>query len=432
MALTGRAGAARRARRARRRAACCRAGRRLRRRAGRAGRGGAAPTSCWPPGSRAAARWSAPGDTAVRLGEHGHGAADRAQPRPAGSARRAARRLAAVARAPARRGTRCDVPPGERRRFTVTAAPDPARRPAAPTGSRCASSGRSAWPAGRARTTVPWSVRALPPFTSRRHLPARLARLRELDGRSAVMVRGQGTEFDSLREYVAGDDVRSIDWRATARRGRRRGPHLAPGAGPARAAVLDTGRTSAGRVGDAPRLDAAMDAALLLAALAARAGDRVDLLAYDRAVRARVVRRRAPGRCCPRWSTRWPRSSRSWSRPTSAAWSSAVLAGAAQRSLVVLFTALDAGGRRGGPAAVLASLTARHTVLVAAVADPRVAADGGRARRRRSRCTTPPRPSRPSPSAGAVAPAAGRRGVDGRRRAARRPRRPPSPTPTSP
>ena len=31
--------------------------------------------------------------------------------------------------------------------------------------------------------------------------------------------RGQGTEFDSLREYVVGDDVRSIDWRATARRG---------------------------------------------------------------------------------------------------------------------------------------------------------------------------------------------------------------------
>ena len=53
--------------------------------------------------------------------------------------------------------------------------------------------------------------------------------------------------------------------------------------------VLDTSRTSAGRVEDVPRLDAAMDAALLLAALAARAGDRVDLLAGDRRVRARVA-----------------------------------------------------------------------------------------------------------------------------------------------
>src|SRR5579875_1482399 len=48
---------------------------------------------------------------------------------------------------------------------------------------------------------VPGAVRALPSFPSRRHLPSRLARLRQLDGRSAVRIRGQGTEFDSLRDY---------------------------------------------------------------------------------------------------------------------------------------------------------------------------------------------------------------------------------------
>ena len=52
--------------------------------------------------------------------------------------------------------------------------------------------------------------------------------------------------------------------------------------------VLDTSRTSAGRVDDVPRLDAAMDAALLLAALAARAGDRVDLVAGDRRYGSRL------------------------------------------------------------------------------------------------------------------------------------------------
>ncbi|TPX01205.1 DUF58 domain-containing protein, partial [Schumannella luteola] len=60
---------------------------------------------------------------------------------------------------------------------------------------------------------VPGALRVLPPFASRRHLPSRIARLRELDGRTSLLVRGQGTEFDSLREYVRGDDVRSIDWR---------------------------------------------------------------------------------------------------------------------------------------------------------------------------------------------------------------------------
>ncbi|HEX5018265.1 MAG TPA: DUF58 domain-containing protein, partial [Actinomycetes bacterium] len=64
---------------------------------------------------------------------------------------------------------------------------------------------------------MPWRIDVLPPFESRRHLPAKLAELRDLEGRSVVLQRGQGTEFDSLREYVNGDDVRSIDWRATAR-----------------------------------------------------------------------------------------------------------------------------------------------------------------------------------------------------------------------
>ena len=101
--------------------------------------------------------------------------------------------------------------------------------------------------AARQRTyDVPGAVRALPPFESRKHLPSRLARLRELDGRAAVRVRGQGTEFDSLREYVRGDDVRSIDWRASART-----PHVVvrtwqPERDRRVVMVLDTSRTAGG------------------------------------------------------------------------------------------------------------------------------------------------------------------------------------------
>uniref|UniRef100_UPI003D8D29C0 DUF58 domain-containing protein n=1 Tax=Gordonia sp. B7-2 TaxID=3420932 RepID=UPI003D8D29C0 len=144
--------------------------------------------------------------------------------------------------------------------------------------------------AGRQRgLPMPGFIRALPPFGSRRHLPSRLARLRQLDGRSAVRIRGQGTEFDSLRDYVEGDDVRSIDWRATARRRSVVVRTWQPEKDRHIVIVLDTSRTSAGRVGDTPRLDAAMDAALLLAALASHAGDRVDLIAGDRRVHSRVV-----------------------------------------------------------------------------------------------------------------------------------------------
>ncbi|SDO52996.1 Uncharacterized conserved protein, DUF58 family, contains vWF domain [Microbacterium sp. ru370.1] len=145
--------------------------------------------------------------------------------------------------------------------------------------------------AGRqARIDAPGRIRVLPPFTSRRHLPSRLARLRELDGNTTLQVRGQGTEFDSLREYVRGDDVRSIDWRATARAGTTMLRTWRPERDRHVVIVIDTGRTAAARVGDGVRLDAAMEAALLLSVLATRAGDHVHLVMFDRVARARVTR----------------------------------------------------------------------------------------------------------------------------------------------
>jgi len=144
--------------------------------------------------------------------------------------------------------------------------------------------------AGRqARHSVRDAIRVLPAFSSRKHLPSRLARLRELDGNTSIQVRGQGTEFDSLREYVRGDDVRSIDWRATARAGTTMLRTWRPERDRHVVIIIDTGRTAAARVGDGTRVDASLEAALLLAALASRAGDHVHLLMYDRVVRGRVT-----------------------------------------------------------------------------------------------------------------------------------------------
>ncbi|GAA3768157.1 DUF58 domain-containing protein [Microbacterium kribbense] len=143
--------------------------------------------------------------------------------------------------------------------------------------------------AGRqARLPARGALRVLPPFTARRHLPSRLARLRELDGSTSVLIRGPGTEFDSLRPYVRGDDVRSIDWRATARAGTTMLRTWRPERDRHVVVVIDTGRTSAARVGDGVRLDAEIEATLLLAALAAQAGDHVHVIMFDRLVRARV------------------------------------------------------------------------------------------------------------------------------------------------
>lgn len=180
------------------------------------------------------------------------------------------------------------VPPGERRRVSVPLLP----RRRGELSSEFVFL-RSRGPLGlggrQARHEVRGVTRVLPAFASRKHLPSRLARLRELDGNTSIQVRGQGTEFDSLREYVRGDDVRSIDWRATARAGTTMLRTWRPERDRHVVILIDTGRTAAARVGDGTRFDAALEASLLLAALAARAGDHVHLLLYDRVVRARVT-----------------------------------------------------------------------------------------------------------------------------------------------
>lgn len=209
------------------------------------------------------------------------------------------------------------VPSGERRRVTTRLRPT--RR-----GDRQADrvTIRSYGPLGlfsrQGAHRVPWSVRVLPPFTSRKHLPSKLARLRELDGRTSVLTRGEGTEFDSLREYVPGDDTRSIDWRATARQTTvalrtwrpERDRHIL--------LVLDTGRTSAGRVGDAPGWTPPWTRRCC-----SRRSPHGPATAWTcsptTAGHAPWSRTAPPMSCCPPSSTRWPRSNRSSWRPTAGA-----------------------------------------------------------------------------------------------------------------
>ncbi|MFH8938011.1 DUF58 domain-containing protein [Streptomyces griseosporeus] len=266
---------------------------------------------------------------------------------------------------------RLTVPAGERRRITTRLRPT--RR-----GDHQADrvTIRSYGPLGlftrQGTHRVPWTVRVLPPFTSRKHLPSKLARLRELDGRTSVLQRGEGTEFDSLREYVPGDDTRSIDWRATARQSSVAVRTWRPERDRHILLALDTGRTSAGRVGDAPRLDAAMDAALLLAALASRAGDRVDLLAYDRRVRA-LVQGRTAGDVLPSLVNAMATIEPELVETDARGLTATALRTAPRRSLIVLFTTLDAAPFEEGILPVLPQLTQRHTVLVASVADPHIA-----------------------------------------------------------
>lgn len=100
--------------------------------------------------------------------------------------------------------------------------------------------------------------------------------------------RGEGTEFESLREYVCGDDPRHVDWRASARRGRLIVRQYQTERRHTVIVAVDTGRLMGARAGDASKLDRAIDCAVALARACGEYGDRVGLLAFDRELRVMV------------------------------------------------------------------------------------------------------------------------------------------------
>jgi len=131
------------------------------------------------------------------------------------------------------------------------------------------------------------TIRVLPNLEQARRQTLYLIRSRkvELEKRRRRQ-RGIGREFDSLREYREGDELRDISWTATARR-----RHLITRVFQMERSqnvwlVLDAGRLLRAQVhepGNAPRfskLDYAVNAALSLAQVALYCGDRVGLLAY--------------------------------------------------------------------------------------------------------------------------------------------------------
>ncbi|MFV0425937.1 MAG: DUF58 domain-containing protein [Beutenbergiaceae bacterium] len=263
---------------------------------------------------------------------------------------------------------RLTLPPGESRRLTTPLTPQ--RRGDLMAGRvTIRSYGPWGFAARQLSVEVPGTLRALPEFRARRHLPSRLARLREMDGRSAVNVRGPGTEFDSLREYVIGDDVRAIDWRASARRSEMVVRTWRPERDRRVFIVLDTSRLSAARLGDETRLESGIEAALLLTALATKAGDHVELVAIDQEVRARV----AGSQSAAVMSTMAASLAAVYPRLVEPDWTlvaQAVADRLSQRALVVLVSALEASTLESGMLPVAAALAADHQVVVASATDP--------------------------------------------------------------
>ncbi len=94
--------------------------------------------------------------------------------------------------------------------------------------------------------------------------------------------RGIGTEFSELREYNSGDDPRSIDWKATARRNRPLIRVLEPEQEQTVIILLDRGRLMTANIQGSQRFDFGLNATLSLALTAIQRGDRVGVGVFDR------------------------------------------------------------------------------------------------------------------------------------------------------
>jgi len=121
---------------------------------------------------------------------------------------------------------------------------------------------------------------------------AREVELKALGARSFVAARrksqwrGEGRDFESLRDYVRGDEMRHISWTATARRGKLVTRQYQMERDQTILIALDAGRLMTARIEGETKLDSAVHAALALMSAAARAGDNAGLLVFGRRIKA--------------------------------------------------------------------------------------------------------------------------------------------------
>lgn len=94
----------------------------------------------------------------------------------------------------------------------------------------------------------------------------------------------QGTEFSELKEYTVGDDIRLIDWKATARRSRPLVRVLEPEREQTLIILLDRGRLMTAKVQGLKRFDWGLNSTLSLALAGLHRGDRVGVAVFDRQV----------------------------------------------------------------------------------------------------------------------------------------------------
>lgn len=176
---------------------------------------------------------------------------------------------------------------------------------------------------------------------------------------------GLGTEFELVRDYVPDDDIRQVNWRATARTGRAMSNQYRLEQDRDVVCLVDVGRLMASSIGDASRLDLAVDTVTALARIADDMGDRCGFLAFDTAIRRDLRPRRRSFDAV---------LNRAFDLEASESDTDFELAfraiGHRKRALVVVFTDIQDEAASRSLIEAVPYLTRRHMVVIASCHDP--------------------------------------------------------------
>lgn len=127
---------------------------------------------------------------------------------------------------------------------------------------------------------------------------AREIELKALGARSFLAIqrkavrRGEGREFESMRDYVRGDELRHISWTATARRSKLTTRQYQIERDQTVMIALDAGRLMTGRIGDETKFETAIHASLALMSACSRAGDSCGIAVFGRRIRKYIPPKR--------------------------------------------------------------------------------------------------------------------------------------------
>ncbi|HWI51650.1 MAG TPA: DUF58 domain-containing protein [Symbiobacteriaceae bacterium] len=213
------------------------------------------------------------------------------------------------------------------------------------------------------------TARVYPNIKAARQWEIAIRQGRQLEGLKRARIRGTGTEFESLREYQEGDQYRAINWAATARTGKLTTTLYQVDRSQPVMLLIDAGRLMTPYVKGLAKLDHALNAALLLATVAAERDDHCGLMLFGGEVKAFMPPRKGRGQVLGMVEALYnvapeqvePDYGRmlGWFR-----------AKHKKRSLVVFFTDMVDPHISKGLIEHLSALSSHHVVLLVCMSDP--------------------------------------------------------------